>query len=122
MLFNKGYLILIPFIVSILIGILIIPVIMMSVYSMLDENNPEKGIFKCMKLGFVIAKDRVLQYDALLISYIGWALLQPFSLGILIPDFMYAKNNFYKMAKGEQTFEGRKGLSLNLKMSYLIIF
>ncbi len=95
-LFSKGNILLKAFVTSILTGLVvlagtiafIIPGIILAFgYSMINYiyiDNPEIGITEVMKKSRTMMKGHKWQYFCLTLSFIGWILLTPFTLGILI--------------------------------------
>ena len=121
------------FITLILVSLLIIinyafvyPLLSGIFYLFIDEENNlsvKENIIK----GYNLYKDQIMRVLALDVSYIGWMLLAPFTLGILciwlIPYVACAKGNFYLNIIGQKEFTpSEKGISDNkIYFIYIIL-
>lgn len=114
-LFSKGNILLKAFVTSILTGLavfggtllLIVPGILLAFgYSMINYiyiDNPEIGMVEVMKKSREMMKGHKWQYFCLSLSFIGWAILGVFTVGILyfwlLPYIGVAQVNFYESIK-----------------------
>lgn len=114
-LFSKGNILLKAFVSSLVAGIiiglgfiaLIIPGIILALgYALIDYlyiDNPEIGILDVLKKSREMMKGHKWQYFCLCFSFIGWAIIGVFTLGLLyfwlMPYMGVAQANFYDAIK-----------------------
>ena len=103
-----GEILLVPIILTLakIIGLIYItPALSVILHLYADSNYQKEGITKTIKDAFTLIKGHRIEYYGLQLSFIGWYLLMPLTLGILsiwlIPYIKLATANFYRRIKGE---------------------
>lgn len=114
--------------ISLLIGIITIyiyPVIDIFVCASIDEKNYNKSTIEILKESNKIINHHRIEYYAIYISFIGWYLLSPLTLFLLllwlIPYINLTFANYYLHLKGELKIEPtEKGLNSSAVLGLFI--
>lgn len=103
-----GEILLVPIIltlVKIIAIIYITPALSIILHLYADSNYQKEGITTTIREGFALIKGHRIEYYGLQLSFIGWYLLIPLTLGILsiwlVPYTKLTEANFYRRIKGE---------------------